>query len=90
MAGPGDLMTLEDRYLEALNAARFLTIMENRVRIGNTDRSSALELEPVLAESIKTVLMGKKLLLARMIAEGNKSGYPASHCLRRTMTPTET
>ena len=72
MAGPEDLMILESRYTRALASARFLRVTHTGAQFESEDRTTALEFATASPENVVKALTGRKLLLARMIAEGKE------------------
>jgi len=85
MAGPEDLMVLEFRYFKALASARLLTVTQTGVLFESEDRATVLEFAATSPQNVINALTGRRLFLARMIAEGREIELPSAPLILLTL-----
>jgi heat shock protein HslJ len=76
MAGPPDLMNLEQTFFQALGAVNRLEARGSALVIENEDKSTSMVFEANSVERVANALMGTRLMLTRLIAEGREIPIP--------------
>jgi heat shock protein HslJ len=76
MAGPEDLMNLEKQFFQALGAVSRLEIRGTAIVLDNTERSITMLFEGLSVEQTANSLMGVRLRLTRLIANGSEITIP--------------
>ena len=77
MAGPEDLMNLEKTFFQALGAVNRLEIRGTAIVLENTERDTTLLFEGHSVEQTANSLMGVRLRLTRLIANGSEITIPS-------------
>ena len=85
MAGPEDLMNLEQTFFQALAAVSRLETRGSALVIENEDRSTSMVFEGNSVERMANSLMGTRLLLVRLIAEGREIPIPGGAAVVLTL-----
>jgi heat shock protein HslJ len=85
MAGPEDLMNLEQTFFQALAAVNRLETRGSALVIESADKSTSMVLEANSVERMANSLMGTRLLLVRLIAEGREIPIPAGAAVVLTL-----
>jgi heat shock protein HslJ len=76
MAGPEDLMNLEQQFLGALQSTQLIRVLGRGLIFETEDSATRLTFEEVNQEEALANFLGKKLVLARMITGGRETALP--------------
>lgn len=76
MAGPEDLMNLEQQFLGALQSTQLIRVLGQGLIFETEDSATRLTFDEVDQEQALANLQGKKLVLARMITGGKQTALP--------------
>jgi heat shock protein HslJ len=77
MAGPEDLMNLENKFFQALGDVSRLEIRGTAIVLENAENSTTMLFEGQSVEQTANSLMGVRLRLTRLIANGAEIAIPA-------------
>jgi heat shock protein HslJ len=81
MAGPENLMNLEQQFLGALQSTQRILVLGRGLIFETEDGTTRLEFEEVNQKLALENLLGKKLVLARMITGGKETPLPSAPAL---------
>jgi len=76
IAGPEDLMNLEKTFFQALSAVNRLEIRGTAIVLENAESSTTMLFEGYSVEQMANSLMGVRLTLTRLIADGGENTIP--------------
>jgi heat shock protein HslJ len=77
MAGPEDLMNLEQQFLGALQSTQRIKVLRQGLTFETEDGTTRLEFVETNRQVVLENFLGKKLVLAKMITEGKQTALPA-------------
>ena len=78
MAGPEDLMNLEQQFLAALQSTQLIRVLGRGLIFETEDGTTRLTFEEVTPEQALANFLGTKLVLARLTTGGKETPLPAN------------